>query len=427
MGERWTKALESGTDSYLVVQSLPTFDDMRFKTPLNKVKAADPDFLDPSSGWAVDRGEWMSREGIIVFQLIWNITEQLRVPVPVPDAAPSSVAKTQGRPSPIRPRKLYLIEWTYQHHASKKVSNSARDSHWQLYPTLHQPVCVSFAPYSYSSTPPPATFVPLPPIGIPAVKPLSSFLTLLPIKSLLRQAKDRGLIKVKISPYGGSCYPYSSMAVLLAIESSLAPAFQQTSVQCEVLPFALLQLRTPCQSSAREKTSKPITVLRALIGSSKLTRFSSNCIRNSGEKSYTQAFAYRMVEGVRGSNTFCLMLDHCIRDISNEFSIYDEEFLYVKIIGGGKNKGEDLFKKEDDSKRNSKRRIGCLKDSAWEFSLGLLISSSPTHKNQNRHSKPELDYISIERKLSMVTLRREQMGSSPSSSIPLDETAVSNR
>lgn len=26
-------ALESGTDSYLVVQSLPTFDDMRFKTP----------------------------------------------------------------------------------------------------------------------------------------------------------------------------------------------------------------------------------------------------------------------------------------------------------------------------------------------------------------------------------------------------------
>jgi hypothetical protein len=34
MGERWAKALESGTDSYLVVQSLPTFDDMRFKTPL---------------------------------------------------------------------------------------------------------------------------------------------------------------------------------------------------------------------------------------------------------------------------------------------------------------------------------------------------------------------------------------------------------
>ncbi|KAI3792860.1 hypothetical protein L2E82_06751 [Cichorium intybus] len=28
------------------------------------------------------------------------------------------------------------------------------------------------------------------------------------------------------SPYGGSCYPYSSMAVLLAIESSLAPASQ---------------------------------------------------------------------------------------------------------------------------------------------------------------------------------------------------------
>lgn len=27
---------------------------MRFKTPL-KVKAADPDFLDPSSGWTVDR------------------------------------------------------------------------------------------------------------------------------------------------------------------------------------------------------------------------------------------------------------------------------------------------------------------------------------------------------------------------------------
>ncbi|GJS38173.1 hypothetical protein Tco_0563216 [Tanacetum coccineum] len=47
-----------GTDSYLVVQSLPTFDDMRFKTPLNKVKAADPDFLDPSSGWAVDRAYW---------------------------------------------------------------------------------------------------------------------------------------------------------------------------------------------------------------------------------------------------------------------------------------------------------------------------------------------------------------------------------
>jgi hypothetical protein len=50
MGERWTKLLESGTDSYLLVQSLPTFDDMRFKTPLNNVKAADPDFLDPSSG-----------------------------------------------------------------------------------------------------------------------------------------------------------------------------------------------------------------------------------------------------------------------------------------------------------------------------------------------------------------------------------------
>jgi len=31
MGERWTKLLESGTDSYLLVQSLPTFDDMRFK------------------------------------------------------------------------------------------------------------------------------------------------------------------------------------------------------------------------------------------------------------------------------------------------------------------------------------------------------------------------------------------------------------
>lgn len=59
MGERWAKALESGTDSYLVVQSLPTFDDMRFKTPLNKVKAAAPDFLDPSSGWAVDRVSWM--------------------------------------------------------------------------------------------------------------------------------------------------------------------------------------------------------------------------------------------------------------------------------------------------------------------------------------------------------------------------------
>lgn len=40
----------------------------------------------------------MSREGIIVFQLIWNITEQLRVPVPVPDAAPSSVAKTRIGP-----------------------------------------------------------------------------------------------------------------------------------------------------------------------------------------------------------------------------------------------------------------------------------------------------------------------------------------
>ncbi|KAL6953107.1 hypothetical protein U1Q18_047724 [Sarracenia purpurea var. burkii] len=37
----------------------------------------------------------MSREGIIVFQLIWNVTEQLRGPVPVPDAAPSSVAKTK--------------------------------------------------------------------------------------------------------------------------------------------------------------------------------------------------------------------------------------------------------------------------------------------------------------------------------------------
>ncbi|KAI3666107.1 hypothetical protein L1987_89400 [Smallanthus sonchifolius] len=40
----------------------------------------------------------------------------------------------------------------------------------------------------------------------------------------------------------------------------------------------------------------------------------------SGEKSYPQAFAYRMVEGGRGSNTFRLMLDHCIRDISNELS-----------------------------------------------------------------------------------------------------------
>lgn len=51
MGERWTKLLESWTDSYLLVQSLPTHDDMRFKTPLNNVKAADPDyFLDPSSG-----------------------------------------------------------------------------------------------------------------------------------------------------------------------------------------------------------------------------------------------------------------------------------------------------------------------------------------------------------------------------------------
>ncbi|KAL4201159.1 hypothetical protein AMTRI_Chr02g214780 [Amborella trichopoda] len=29
----------------------------------------------------------MSREGIIVFQLIWNVMEQLRGPVPVPDAA----------------------------------------------------------------------------------------------------------------------------------------------------------------------------------------------------------------------------------------------------------------------------------------------------------------------------------------------------
>lgn len=38
--------------------------------------------------------------GIIVFQLIWNITEQLRVPVPVPDAAPSSVAKTKVGPPP---------------------------------------------------------------------------------------------------------------------------------------------------------------------------------------------------------------------------------------------------------------------------------------------------------------------------------------
>ncbi|KAI3731826.1 hypothetical protein L1987_63016 [Smallanthus sonchifolius] len=40
----------------------------------------------------------------------------------------------------------------------------------------------------------------------------------------------------------------------------------------------------------------------------------------SGEKSYPQAFAYRMVEGRKGSNTFRLMLDHCIRDISNELS-----------------------------------------------------------------------------------------------------------
>lgn len=59
MGERWTKALESGTDSYLVVQSLPTFDDMKFNTPLIKVKGAKPDLLDPSSGWTVDRVSWM--------------------------------------------------------------------------------------------------------------------------------------------------------------------------------------------------------------------------------------------------------------------------------------------------------------------------------------------------------------------------------
>jgi len=32
---------------------------MRFKTPLKKVKAADPDFLDPSSGWTLDRVSWM--------------------------------------------------------------------------------------------------------------------------------------------------------------------------------------------------------------------------------------------------------------------------------------------------------------------------------------------------------------------------------
>ncbi|KAL4591362.1 hypothetical protein LXL04_004321 [Taraxacum kok-saghyz] len=144
------------------IHPLPTFDDMRFKTPLNKVKAAGPDFLDPSSGWAVDRGEWMSREGIRVFQLIWNITEQLHVPVPVPDAAPSSVAKTWIGP-PIRPRKLYLSEWTYQRHAEKKC------------PTLRVTRIGNFIPPYISR-----------PIGIPTVKPLSSFLTLLPINSLLR-------------------------------------------------------------------------------------------------------------------------------------------------------------------------------------------------------------------------------------------------
>ena len=37
----------------------------------------------------------MSKEGIIVFQLIWNVTELLRGPVSVLDVAPSSVAKTK--------------------------------------------------------------------------------------------------------------------------------------------------------------------------------------------------------------------------------------------------------------------------------------------------------------------------------------------
>ncbi|KAI3664524.1 hypothetical protein L1987_89054 [Smallanthus sonchifolius] len=52
----------------------------------------------------------------------------------------------------------------------------------------------------------------------------------------------------------------------------------------------------------------------------------------SGEKSYPQAFAYRMVEGGRGQ-------DHRKRE----------------------EQGRRSFLKEDDSKINSKRRIGCLK------------------------------------------------------------------
>ncbi|KAI3664368.1 hypothetical protein L1987_89885 [Smallanthus sonchifolius] len=118
----------------------------------------------------------------------------------------------------------------------------------------------------------------------------------------------------------------------------------------------LLQLRTLCQKSYQaqgKKTSKPNYSLKGWCSNSLLIGSSWNCsslcccakrgsslitlprIRvqaslllllelhkkdGSGEKSYPQAFAYRMVEGGRGSNTFRLMLDHCIRDISNELS-----------------------------------------------------------------------------------------------------------
>jgi len=74
------------------------------------------------------------KEGIIVFQLIWNVTEQLRGPVPVPDAVPSSVAKTKVGPSPSVPGSCILSSGLISITLKNMVSNSARDSHWQLYP-----------------------------------------------------------------------------------------------------------------------------------------------------------------------------------------------------------------------------------------------------------------------------------------------------
>ena len=63
-----------------------------------------------------------------------------------------------------------------------------------------------------------------------------------------------------------------------------------------------------------------ITLPRIRVQASLLLLLELHKKDGSGEKSYPQAFAYRMVEGGRGSNTFRLMLDHCIRDISNELS-----------------------------------------------------------------------------------------------------------